>query len=116
MLFSTQLVFEGVQSPVAVFAPEKDERNYGPTAQNFYNLFGKDKKGEFGSGKKIIEMHLTSVGMAALKGYIAEIEKADEKLNDVSNEQKEILNEIEKLEKEVIELEKRYTKMKEIKQ
>lgn len=83
----------------------KNLRNYGPMAQDFFKLFGKDELGHFGSDKEIISNHITNVGFAALKGLIEENERTNLKLDELKSEQTEILQELLILEQELIELE-----------
>jgi len=80
-------------------------RHYGPMAQDFFKLFGKDNLGIFGSDKEIVTNHVTNVGFAALKGLISEFDKTNSHLEKLIYEQDEILNQLLILEQEINELE-----------
>jgi len=84
------------------FSENKGKRNYGPMAQDFYRLFGKDDLGEFGSEVEIIANHITNVGFASLKGLINEYENNQEKIKELEEKQSELLKELKDLKKEFI--------------
>lgn len=89
-----------------------NKRNYGPMAQDFYKLFGKDDLGEFGNDKEIISNHITNVGLAGLKGLMIKYNETNQKLKDLQDDQNEILNEIDEM---ILEIEELETKLGEIK-
>jgi hypothetical protein len=89
---------------------EKDGiRNYGPMAQDFYNLFGDDGIGKIGEEKWLSPHHLSSVTILALQGLHKKYEenkKIIEELKAKNSLQKEKLEELKKLYKELEELKK----------
>lgn len=83
-------------------------RNYGPMAQDFYRIFGKDDIGTIGEEKWLSPHNLSSVSILALQGlnkkYIENLKKID-KLKSLNANQKEKLEELKRLYEELKELE-----------
>lgn len=85
----------------------KGIRNYGPMAQDFYRLFGKDKLGKIGSPKWISPYDFSSVSISALQGlhekYLQNKAIID-KLEKENKSNKEKLEELKELYQELLEL------------
>jgi hypothetical protein len=86
-------------------ANDKSLRNYGPMAQDFYKLFGKDKLGKFGTDTTIVSTHPPAIGLAALKGLQELIKNDNLKLSQLKDEQIQIEKEIHEFEQKIIDLE-----------
>lgn len=62
---------------------EKGIRNYGPMAQDFHSLFGKDSLGTIGSQRTISTHDQTSIGIAATQALIDDNAKKLSQLEDL---------------------------------
>ena len=84
---------------------DKTIRHYGPMAQDFFSLFGKDSLGTIGSDIKLSPYQLSSVGLLALKGHQEEYSRIKNELEKVKKESEELDEEIELLYHKLLELE-----------
>jgi hypothetical protein len=76
-------------------------RNYGPMAQDFFRLFGNHGDGIIGTDTTISNMHLSSVGISALKGLNEKITELDSDINTEKIRQTQLMDRIADLEKRV---------------
>jgi len=83
------------------------ERNYGPMAQDFYYLFGKDDIGHFGDSLTISNMHLASIGVSALKGQAKEIKDLEKAIDSEKERERKLLERISQLEKRLEAIERK---------
>lgn len=83
-------------------------RNYGPMAQDFFSLFGKDELGTFGNDKSIKELDAAAIFILGVQGSKIEV---DSQSNDLKNaifnsdnidaKLRELENKLNSLEKEI---------------
>lgn len=72
-------------------------RNYGPMAQDFYSLFGKDKLGTFGSDKTINFLHLSSLGIVGVQAMKDIVDKNIIKISELEYKNQVYQEKLEKL-------------------
>ncbi len=76
----------------------RDKRNYGPMAQDFYNLFGRDKYGTFSDDKTIKSHDVSSVFVAGVQGAGVKQREGAKRLNKIKSNQSNIKTSLEELE------------------
>jgi hypothetical protein len=76
-------------------------RNYGPMAQDFFSLFGKDEIGNFGDDKSIKELDASAILILGVQGASEEIESQTEKLKEIKSTSSTIDNKIRGLEEKL---------------
>ncbi len=64
----------------------KNYRHYGPTAQDFYNAFGKDELGTIGNDSTIASADFAGVSFIAIQALAKENKELKEELSGVNNE------------------------------
>jgi|GEM_PF-6249599 len=84
--------------------PDFRIRNYGPMAQDFFRIFGKDEKGYFGTDTTIVPLHLTSIGISAVQHNAEIIGKMKLRLKEVRKKNDALEEELFELERMMDEL------------
>ncbi len=83
-------------------------RNYGPMAQDFYKLFGSDQYGTIGTDTTISTHNLTSIGILGLQGLYKKIEKQEQDIKLMQEENAHYKKKIEELSQILSEIERKY--------
>jgi len=78
---------------------DKKIRNYGPMAQDFYNLFGNDGLGYIGTDKTITFYDLSSVGILGVQALKEKVLNGKLKISELEYKNKIYEEEIEELKK-----------------
>lgn len=78
---------------------EKGIRNYGPMAQDFYELFGEDEFGKIGSDKTINSVHLSSLGIVGIQALKEKVTDNNLKISELEYKNQLYREKLEELKK-----------------
>lgn len=106
LLYSEKILDLPISSWSYIGYGAKGKRNYGPMAQDFYRLFGKDKYGTIGTDTTISNMHLTSVGILSLQGLLIKYEDSQKEIIELKEKNEKYEIEIKQMNEKYAELEK----------
>lgn len=94
---------------------ENKKRNYGPMAQNFYSLFGKDKYGSFSTEETLKGHDLSSIFMLGVQGMKLKIEQHNAEIKRVKVKSEKIGDEISNVASKIDSIEDKLNKINDVK-
>ena len=80
-------------------------RNYGPMAQDFYALFGKDKYGTYGNNTSIKELDAAAILILGVQGSKIEVDSQSNELKNAISNSDKIDSKLRELEEKLNSLE-----------